>query len=59
MGLSMKDSGEMIFNMEKGLRLGLMGRNMKDTTKKERNMVPAHTSGRTVPATKVNGQRTK
>ena len=41
----MKENGKMTFNMGKGMKLGLMAVNMKESTNKDKNMVMVHTIG--------------
>ena len=59
MGLSMKDCGEMTFNMEKELKLGQMALNTMVTMPLAASTGSALTNGTTSPNMRVNGKRTR
>jgi len=56
---STKVTGLMTYNMERGLKCGLMGHSMKGNTKMGRSMEWASMCGLITPGMRVNGSKTK
>jgi len=59
MELCMKDNGEMIFNMEKAKKAGLMAQCIKENIWLEKNMVAVSTAGMMDQDMMVNGMKIK
>ena len=59
MGLGMRVSGSMTYNMDKDVKYGRLGAVTKELMLRDRSMVEANISGKTIAAMRVNGTGTK